>query len=167
VLRFLLWRLLGLLAVVAALALIAWFLRGGPGMVLRGSTAGGTSSLDQLADGLGREARAAWSWDPIAGFAPARLLFALALALSTGIGVWRWWSRRRRRYVRLRIDAYRTDRASAEAVVTMFDTVQFLDSPGGARAQGQPGDGSDGTEDDVDRELAAAGAGAEREDLVF
>ncbi len=122
-LRFLLWRLLGLLAVVAALVLIAWFLRGGPGMVLRGSTAGGTPSLDHLADGLGREARAAWSWDPIAGFAPARLAFALALALSTGIGVWRWWARRRRRYVRLRIDAYRTDRASAEAVVTMFEVL--------------------------------------------
>ena len=54
-----------------------------------------------------------------------------------------------------------------QAVSIVADTVQFLDSPGGARAQGQPGDGSDGTEDDVDRELVAAGAGAEQEDLVF
>jgi single-strand DNA-binding protein len=54
-----------------------------------------------------------------------------------------------------------------QAVSVVADTVQFLDSPGGARAQGQPGDGSDGTEDDVDRELVAAGAGAEQEDLVF
>ena len=54
-----------------------------------------------------------------------------------------------------------------QAVSIVVDTVQFLDSPGGARAQGQPGDGSDGTEDDVDRELVAAGAGAEQEDLAF
>ena len=40
-LRFLLWRLLGLLAVLAGLALIAWFLDGGPGEVLRGRSAAG------------------------------------------------------------------------------------------------------------------------------
>ncbi len=40
-LRFLLWRLLGLLAIVAGLALIAWFIDGGPGKVLRGRSVAG------------------------------------------------------------------------------------------------------------------------------
>jgi hypothetical protein len=35
----------------------------------------------------------------------------------------RWSSRRRRRYVRLRVEAYRTDRASAETVVGMFEAL--------------------------------------------
>jgi len=165
-LRFLLWRLLGLLAVLVGLAVIAWFLHGGLGMVLRGSTGAGTPSLDPLADALNREAHAAWSWDPIAGLAPARLSVAFALALGAGTAAWRWWARRRRRYLRLRIDAYRTDHAAAEALVTMLDTVQFLDSPGGSGARDQPGDGSDGTEDDKG-ELVAAGAGAEQDGLVF
>ena len=88
-LRFLLWRLLGLLAVVAGLALFAWFLRGGPGIVLRGSAGAETPSLGRLAEGLGREVGAAWSWDPIAGRAPARLSGALALALGAGMAALR------------------------------------------------------------------------------
>lgn len=35
----------------------------------------------------------------------------------------RWRARRDRRYVRLRVEAYRTDRASAEAIVAMFEAL--------------------------------------------
>jgi hypothetical protein len=38
VLRVLLWRLLGLIAVPFGVLVIAWLLRGGPGSLLRGST---------------------------------------------------------------------------------------------------------------------------------
>jgi len=122
VLRFLLWRLLGVLAVFASFALIAWFLGGGPGRVLRGSPArqGLHVPLAALAGALGRQASALWGWAPLAGLSPARLLAGVALCLGAIAAVTRWQARRRRRYVRLRVEAYRTDRASAEAVGAMF-----------------------------------------------
>ncbi|HEY4809919.1 MAG TPA: hypothetical protein VIH71_02560, partial [Solirubrobacteraceae bacterium] len=40
-LRLLFWRLVGVLAVIAGFALLAWFVDGGPGKVLRGSRAAG------------------------------------------------------------------------------------------------------------------------------
>ncbi len=124
-LRFLLWRLLGLLAVFAGLAVIAWFLDGGPGKVLRGSSTRDTSQVTvaALASVLERGARASWSWTPAAGLWPARLLVGLALGLGVLVALARWHARHRRRYVRLRVDAYRTDRASAEAVVAMFEVL--------------------------------------------
>ena len=59
------------------------------------------------------------------------------------------------------------DEQKRQAVSVVADTVQFLDNPGGGRAEDEPGDGSDGAEDDDGRELVGAGAGAEQEDLVF
>jgi hypothetical protein len=123
VLRFLLWRLLGLLAILVGFALIAWFLRGGPGRVLRGSSGAGALPLSHLPDGLVREARAIWSWDLVAGIAPAKLSVVLALALGALVALARGRARCRRRYVRLQIDAYRTDRPSAQAVVAMFEAL--------------------------------------------
>src|ERR1700682_4634807 len=125
VLRFLLWRLLGLVAALAALALIAWLLGGGPGRALRGLASPGTSlgPIAALPALLLGEARAIWGWAPVAGVGIARLLLELALALSATALVMRWTARRRRRYVRLRIDPYRTDRASADALVTMFEVL--------------------------------------------
>jgi Replication-relaxation len=121
VLRFLLWRLLGLLAVFASFALIAWFLGGGPGRVLRGAP--GRQELHfptvALGSAVGRQANAVWSWAP-AGLSPARLLAVVALCLGAIVALTRWQARRRRRYVRLLVEAYRTDRASAEAVGSMF-----------------------------------------------
>ena len=121
-LRFLLWRLLGLLAVLAGLALIAWFIDGGPGKVLRGRSAAGVfhAAVSALAGTLDRWLQAIWSWAPAPGVAPARLLLALVSALVPAIAIARVRARRRRRYVRLRVEAYRADQASAEAVVTMF-----------------------------------------------
>ena len=105
------------------LVLLAWFLGGGPGRALRGSGGAGTFPLSELADGLGQQARAIWSWDLFGGIAPAKLSVALTLTLSAVIAFVRWRARGQRRYVRLQIDAYRTDRASAQAVVAMFETL--------------------------------------------
>src|SRR5262249_19053335 len=55
--------------------------------------------------------------------ASTRLLGGLVFALATAILIVRFRARRRRRYVRLRIEAYRADRASAEAVVGMFEAL--------------------------------------------
>lgn len=125
-LRFLLWRLLGLLAVLAGLALTRWLIDGGPGRALRGRTRAGArveltvSSLPRL---LADEVNAIWTWMPAPGLAPARLLLVTACVLVVTVAVVRWHARRRRRYVRLHVEPYRTDRASAEAVVTMFEAL--------------------------------------------
>jgi hypothetical protein len=122
VLRFLLWRLLGLLAIVAGFALVAWFVDGGPGKLLRGDTAAGLAgaSASELSRTLARWAHTIWSWAPSPGVAPTRLLLALTFALILLIAIARTRARSRRRYVRLRVEAYRADDASVEAVATMF-----------------------------------------------
>ncbi len=124
-LRFLLWRLLGLLALFAGFALIAWFLGGGPGLVLRGASSsnalyGAHSALAAL---LGRLARVSWSPGALAGLAPARLLVPFGLGFATFVALSRFRARRSRSYVRLRVEAYRTDRSSAAALVTMFEVL--------------------------------------------
>ncbi len=121
-LRFLLWRLLGLLAIVAGLALIAWFIDGGPGRVLRGHPAAGAwqLSLSSIVGMLERWSDAVWSWCPAPGLVPARQSLVLATALLLMVALLRLRARRRRRYVRLRVEAYRGDHASVEDVATMF-----------------------------------------------
>jgi len=123
VLRFLLWRLLGLLAILASLALIAWFIDGGPGKLLRGER---TATVFHLAAGVLAHTLARWlaavaNWAPPAlGVAPAKPLLALASASITVVCVVRIRARARRRYVRMRVETYRGDHASIEAVATMF-----------------------------------------------
>jgi hypothetical protein len=148
VLRFFLWRALGLLAVLVALALTGWLLDGGLGAALRGAestaskvgphaaavdarhrgptatdtataTAAGYSTIDSLPGALSGEARAVWSWAP-GGVSPIRLSAIAILLLGMFVAFARWKARRGRAYVRLRVETYRTDRASAEAVVSMF-----------------------------------------------
>jgi Replication-relaxation len=121
VLRFLLWRLLGLLALLTAFALVTWWLNGGPGRSLRGRSAPlspgrllGASFAASL-----RMATAGWH----AATAPLALAAALLLALSLVLVIARWLARRRRRRVRLLVEPNRTDTASAEAVVRMFETL--------------------------------------------
>jgi single-strand DNA-binding protein len=63
------------------------------------------------------------------------------------------------------------DQQRRQAVSVVADTVQFLDSPGAARGEHEPSDGSGGGEDlDTDQgsdaELAGVGAGS-AEELVF
>jgi hypothetical protein len=125
VLRFLLWRLLGVLAVVVGIAVIGWLLGGGLGQVLRGSakTSLAHSPLVAFARVLARQAPEAWTWAPAFDLSPARLLALLGCAVAGALGMTRLHDRRRRHYVRLQIDPYRTDRASPEALVTMFESL--------------------------------------------
>jgi Replication-relaxation len=129
VLRFLIWRALGLLAVLLALALTGWLLDGGLGAALRGagrptisSAAQPGSTLDSLPGALDGEARAIWDWSPNGVF-PSRLLASSVLLLAALVTIARHLARRRRKYVRLRVQTYRTDKASAEAVVGMFEAL--------------------------------------------
>ncbi len=124
-LRFLLWRLLGVLAALLGLALIAWFLAGGPGAVLRGGAGADrvhptVSAIPRILD---RQASTTWNWSPAHGILPARLLAVFVAGLGVAIATARWEARRKRSYVRLQVEVYRADRASAEAVVTMFEAL--------------------------------------------
>lgn len=119
-LRFLLWRLLGLLATLAGLALIAWFIDGGLGKLLRGHTSIGALHPIALAGTLVHEASGAWGWTPALSFAPAALLVALVAAPACVVAIARADARRRRRYVRLRVEVYRADHADIDAVVAMY-----------------------------------------------
>jgi Replication-relaxation len=120
VLRFLLWRLLGVLAAVEGFALLAWLLHGGLGRLVRRSTSPGGG---HLVSPLAGTARALWSRAPAGALAPVMLVTAVGAALAVCLAFARRQARRRRRYVRLRVAPYRTDRASAEAVVTMFEAL--------------------------------------------
>jgi hypothetical protein len=114
---------LGLLAVFLGVALLAWFLEGGPGRVLRASGTAGRFhfTLSGLANVLYREAHAISGWAPLGGIALSGLLASLVVALGAAVTIVRWRARRRRCYGRLRVEAYRTDCASAEALVAMFE----------------------------------------------
>jgi hypothetical protein len=93
--------------------------------VLRGDATGGVLHLtaSALAGTLDQQVRAIWSWAPVDGVVLARLLLALVSAPSILIVTVRGHVRRRRRYVRLRVEVYRTDQADAETVATMFDAL--------------------------------------------
>jgi hypothetical protein len=125
VLRFLLWRLLGLLAFIAGLAVISWFLDGGPGKALRGSrTADGLQTMVSLiARAPERAARALTMAGSLLGVSVAMWAPAVVIAVVTVIVTIRLRARHRRRYVRLRVEVYRTDRATVEAVASMFASI--------------------------------------------
>ncbi len=117
--RLLLWRLLGLAAILLGLAASSWLLHGGPGAALRGLRtvpAGLAKVSPSPPSPLPIEGGAAWS-------AAGRLALGLALGLGALVACLRWWARRRRRYVRLRVVPYRTDRTSVEGIVAMFEAL--------------------------------------------
>jgi len=118
VLRFLLWRLLELFAILAILALLAWFLSGGLGKALRGHTNAG--ELWPALSAAWHWARGAWGSRHALGSPRVRSFTAVAAALACSVALARLEARRRRRYVRLRVEAYRGDHADAEAVAAMF-----------------------------------------------
>jgi hypothetical protein len=130
VLRFLLWRLLGLLAVLVGVVLLAWLLHGGPGQALRGVSTysalhGAAIATPSMLKGV---AHATWRWAPVTdghlvGARPVPLLGLLSGVVTVALGASRWHARRRRSYVRLRVEVYRTDHSSAEAIVAMFDAL--------------------------------------------
>ncbi len=111
--RLLLWRLLGSAAVLLGLAVIAWLLHGGPGAALRGASIPPPVPSSRALHTSGAL--------PIASLAelPAALALGLLVLL---LGV-RRRARRGRRYVRLRVEAYRTDRTSVEGIVAMFEAL--------------------------------------------
>jgi len=80
-------------------------------------------ALSALGGVLGQAVRAGLGWSPMAATSPARLLFAVGLVPAVLVALARWRARGRRRYVRLGVEVYRTDRASAEAVVAMFEVL--------------------------------------------
>jgi protein involved in plasmid replication-relaxation len=123
VLRFLLWRLLGLLATLAGLVLIEWFLSGGPGKALRSHGRYSPMRSVALAGMLVHAVGGVWDWASAFSVGPAKLLLALTTATACVIGILRAEARRRRRYVRLRVEAYRGDHAGIEAVVAVYEAL--------------------------------------------
>ncbi|HEY3667504.1 MAG TPA: hypothetical protein VGL19_15965, partial [Polyangiaceae bacterium] len=120
-LRFLLWRLLSLLALIAGFAVLGWLLDGGPGRLLRGKPTRGIQAVFAHLPNVAVEAaRAIWRWSPGGHVRPLEIALVVSLALLVGLTTMRLLARRRRRYVRFRIEPYRTDQASAESVVRMF-----------------------------------------------
>jgi Replication-relaxation len=126
VLRFLLWRMLGLIAAVGGATLLAWFLGGGPGRLLRGAPHARAWHLTPavLANVLVADARRAWTWAPVSWLAPAQAFVLLGALTVLGLALSRAGSRSRRRYVRMRVEPYRGDHADADALVRMFETLQ-------------------------------------------
>lgn len=123
-LRFVLWRLLGLLAAWGLVAVLLWLLGGGLGETLRGSVGPrGGAGARGLSQGVIDAARAA----AILGPACARGALVAVLgpvSLSALVVVLlRVRARSKRRYVRLRIHPYRGDYASVEELVAAFDTL--------------------------------------------
>jgi hypothetical protein len=128
VLRFLLWRMLGLLSVLLGLSLTSWLLGGGPGRVLRGKAAASEAHLRLNLGGLARAIELGLAtivrWAPIgSSVSQAGLLLVPAGVCASAIAIARWASRRRRRYVRLQIEVYRTDHAEPAVVASMFDAL--------------------------------------------
>jgi hypothetical protein len=124
-LRFLLWRILGLIALVLAIALAGWLLDGGLGVALRGTggSASGRLTVWSLVGALGSSVRAGWRWAPFGGVSAAMSLGALTALTAALLGSVRMRARSRRRYVRMRMRTYRTDTATADAIVSMFEAL--------------------------------------------
>jgi hypothetical protein len=126
VLRFLLWRMLGLIAAAAGAALLAWFLGGGAGRVLRGAphSPGWRLTPGLVASVLAHDARCAWAWAPVGALALLRTLVLLVSLTTLALVLSRARARQRRRYVRMRVVPYRGDHADAAALVQMFEALQ-------------------------------------------
>jgi hypothetical protein len=132
--RLVLWRLIALAAVAVALSVIAWALDGGVGGLLRGAAATEPWSA------LGQKVAALWQVAPVAGMPLLRLLIAIAALVLAPLLWLRWAARRRRRYVRLRVVAYRTDECSGEGIAAMFESLhkQLLRRRWERALRGQP-----------------------------
>jgi hypothetical protein len=128
VLRFLLWRMLGLFAAIACAGLVSWFLGGGPGQLLRARRGVHAAEIapGALASSAGGDAAAVWGWEPVGGIAVLRLAVAVAVAAAILIALSRGHARHRRRYRRLIVAPYRGDHADADALLRMFEGVLYV-----------------------------------------
>jgi Replication-relaxation len=120
VLRFVLWRALAVLAVLASCALVGWTLHGGPGKLLRGDqTLSLQRALGELANALLAPAQLVGEHSPLALAVIGGALVPAALAVTLG----RLLARRRRRYARARVEVHRVDHAGAEAVLSFYEAL--------------------------------------------
>jgi hypothetical protein len=124
-LRFLLWRVLGLIALVAAVALTGWLLDGGLGLALRGADSSHQAHLTvgSLSGALDSAIAGAWGWARSADAAVARILAGLVTLTAAVLGCVRLHARRSRVYVRFGIEVYRADSTTAQGVVAMFESL--------------------------------------------
>ncbi len=122
-LRFLLWRLLGLLALLVGIVAVCWLLGGGPGRVLRAGPVRRTTSDAVRPQRLPHWPQAVWDWAQPAGIRVVSLITVIVLVQTLALFAIRWVARSRRSYVRMRLEPYRTDQASAEAVVRMHEAL--------------------------------------------
>jgi hypothetical protein len=117
--------MLGALAGVLAVGVVLWMLGGGLGRALRGDPSAALGEhlrhvhLHALSPAQPAHL-AAWLVPPALS---AAVVLAGALLAGLAIVTARWHARRRRRYVRLRVEPYRTDTATAEGVVAMFESL--------------------------------------------
>jgi Replication-relaxation len=124
-LRFLLWRLLGLIALLIAIAVTGWLLSGGLGMALRarGGSASAHFTVGALVNALSASVLAGWRWAPFGGVSAARSLTILTASTAALLGCVRMRARRSRVYLRFVIETYRTDNTTAEGVIAMFESL--------------------------------------------
>lgn len=123
-LRSLLWQILGLIALIVALALVGWLLDGGLGALLRDSPDSATHHLETVLGGsvgaIASDVRRGLTRGSRSGArAPAIVLVAMAAFL----GCVRLRARRSRTYVRFGIEVYRTDNTTAQGVIGMFESL--------------------------------------------
>ncbi len=111
--RLLLWRLLGLAALLVGVVALEWLLHGGIGAALRGASAAGAALPRQAPHAAGGFPAAR-----VGGLLATLVLPCVALAIGGRARI-----RARRRYVRLRVDPYRTDHTSVEGVVAMYEAL--------------------------------------------
>ncbi len=143
--RFLLWRALAGAGALVGVLVLRWLLSGGPGRALRGAiprrvparadvarlhatlpaATGPVSGAGRMlgvarAHGVAGAQGAGWPHASVLAAAPTG---ALVLGCAALLLVTRLRARRRRRYVRLRVLPYRTDRTSPEGLAAMFQSL--------------------------------------------
>ncbi len=120
-----LWRILGLIALVVAIGMTGWLLDGGLGMALRGTgdALSEEISAQALLGALGSAASVAWGWAPFGGVSAARTMTIVVILTASVLGGLRVRARRSRVYVRFGLEVYRTDNTTAQGVVTMFESL--------------------------------------------
>jgi hypothetical protein len=150
--RFIFWRLIGLAALVFSVSVSTWMLSGGLSSSLSGITKNATSANPAGAAAAATRLQAAkphlpeihlpktpspsnlledawsgmktlWSGLSILGVPLLQLLIYGTLITLLALCCARMYARGSRHYVRLRVSPYRTDRASIEGLVSMFEAL--------------------------------------------
>jgi hypothetical protein len=124
VLRYYLWRALTAAALLCALAPVLWLADGDLARLLReGTQRTPAPAIGGFKQALQAGALSLWRWAPLAGVPALQVLLWGGLLSGVVLALVRCRARARRRYVRLRVEPYRTDRAQPEALVSMFEAL--------------------------------------------